>query len=199
MFSQEVTFREDWGPVTLSFWRKYPNPWSAHIKEVDVFNRSYNPVTGDLVSFRMFTVGSPLPRWLTMLGIPESCYAVEKTVCNARSRTLAVTTQNLTGLSVLKYDEHCTYSAHPTNPHWTLYKQAATVSAAPAWALFRSQLETYGIRRVTKAAHEGVMVIEKVCQAMATYGLQPMLRGTSFSLLDYPWQKLPTTKLAWSS
>ncbi len=37
--TREHTYTHPWERVTLAFWRKYPNPLSPHVKEIDILNR----------------------------------------------------------------------------------------------------------------------------------------------------------------
>ncbi len=56
--------RHPWGTVTLAFWRKYPNKFSEHVKAIDTFERSFDPATGTLTTYRLITAETALPAWL---------------------------------------------------------------------------------------------------------------------------------------
>jgi hypothetical protein len=170
LFAAEHVYRHNWGTVTTAFWRKYPNQYSEHVKEVDCFKRELDEKTGDMTSSRLIACETALPNWVTALGLRPFAYAYEETVCNAREQRMEVRSRNLTGSSCMVVEEVCTYERHPSNPNWTLYKQEARISAFMPFVT--SRLENYSFASMAAKSRQGVEVMEQLCSRLSAHGVQ---------------------------
>jgi len=182
LFQNQHLYSHSFESVATVFWRKYPNPHSHHIKEIDVFHRHFNPETGDLTVHRLISVSHPLPAWLTAFGIPNCCYAVEKTTVNNKTRTMVSHTRNVTGSTFIKFEETCTYRPSPLDLSCTEFTHKAQVTAQNLLRMFAGRIESYGVQAIADKAKHGVMIMETLCQHFRTVGLSGLLREPSLSL-----------------
>lgn len=171
-FSNEHTYRYNWGNVVLAFWRKYPNKFSEHVKEVDTFSRKFDPVSGDLTTYRMISCESSLPGWMASLGISSHAYALEETVVNAKNKTMVVRSRNLTGASMMVVEEKCSYVEDPVNKSFTKYTQEANIKAF--LPLLHWKLENYTLSSMASKSKQGLTVMEELCHTLATKGLHAL-------------------------
>lgn len=165
LFSNAHVYKHPWSTVSSAFWLKYPNPSTPHVTEVDTVSRTLD-AQGVLTSTRVITCQSTLPAFIARMGAPSRVYALEESSVDPASMTLTVKSRNFTGASFLVVEETCTYSQHPSNPNWTLYKQNARITAfAP---LFNGSVEQFSLTNVTKNAQKGLQVMEGLCQLVSS-------------------------------
>jgi hypothetical protein len=160
-FSNQHTYKHPWDRVTSAFWLKYPNPHYPHVMEVDCFHRHIDSDTGALVSRRLISASSHVPSWMQMLSVPDRVIVVEESRVDPQTQSLELKSRNLTGSQVLTVEETCTYSRHPDNPDWTLYKQQAKITSfAP---MFQKRLEQHCLSNMSAQAQKGLNVMEGLC------------------------------------
>jgi hypothetical protein len=157
-FSSHYEFKHPWDQVTLSFWKKYPNELSIHVKEIDVYSR-YITHCGKLVSHRLIRCQSPtFPYWLSSFGIPTSVYAQETTVVDPVAKTMVVKSRNINGSSIMNVEETCVYTQSTINPTYTTYHQSSHLNATIP--MFSSRLESHVYQTVCDKHKQGIVVLE---------------------------------------
>ncbi len=161
----------------LAFWRKYPNRFADHVKEVDTFKRDFDPVTGDLTTYRLIACESALPSWMSALGISSLAYALEQTVVNAKNKTMVIRSRNISGSSMMVVEEKCTYTQDPENAAWTQYNQSANITSF--LPIVRSKMENYTFASMTNRSKQGLAVMEELCHVLATKGLSALNFSTA--------------------
>jgi hypothetical protein len=147
--------------VVAAFWEKYPNASSPHVVEVDTYHRQLD-ASGELHSFRLIKCSSALPQIISKLGVPPSMIALEQSLVSAASRVFAIRSVNITGAKYMTVEETCTYTVHPDNLAWTLYRQEAEIIARTA--LLVDSLESHFLKNLTLQAAKGVETVELIIQ-----------------------------------
>jgi hypothetical protein len=56
--------RHPWERVTYAFWKKYPNPMSPHVVDIDVLDRHIDD-EGRLQTTRLITCKDKIPDWIS--------------------------------------------------------------------------------------------------------------------------------------
>jgi len=168
LFCIEHVFRHSWKTVTAAFWRKYPNPLADHVKEVDCYDRKVDPITGILVTNRIITCQSAIPRWMQSLGIPSMAYAAETTIVDPVSKQMIVKSRNITGSSLLVIEETCHYFPHPENDAWTSYRQEAKISAF--MPVVCTKFENHSLASIREKSALGLQAIETLSQRIQAEG-----------------------------
>jgi hypothetical protein len=113
VFSNSVTFNYTWEEVSTANWRKYC-PWnekSTHVVAVDTVSRAVDPDTGVLRTERLITCKQSAPDWLrSILGnaLAES-HVLETSWVDPRSRTVTMTSTNLTWSNLISVEETVVY------------------------------------------------------------------------------------------
>eukprot|EP00998_Keelungia_sp_KM082_P005665 NODE_1971_length_1170_cov_8.035475_g1954_i0.p2 GENE.NODE_1971_length_1170_cov_8.035475_g1954_i0~~NODE_1971_length_1170_cov_8.035475_g1954_i0.p2 ORF type:complete len:182 (-),score=59.80 NODE_1971_length_1170_cov_8.035475_g1954_i0:498-1043(-) len=170
LFSHEHSYKHSWGNVTLAWWRKYPNKYSAHVKEVDCYRRELDASSGTFTAWRLLACEQSLPSWVVALGISPNAYALEKTEVNAKDKTMVVRSRNITGSSLMVVEETCTYTEDEENKEWTHYKQEAKISAFMPFVYHK--LEKYTVDSFAQKSQQGLQVIEGICEDIVQNGLK---------------------------
>jgi len=146
IWESQHTFSHPWETVTKAMWRKYPNPLNPHVVGVDVVNRRVTP-EGNLVSERLMTTEWGLANWVKkLIGFEEHAYAHEISTVDAKNKTLAINSRNLTFDSTVSVEERITYSPDPQDADKTVMTQQAivTVQGVPLTS-YMEQLVTSSI------------------------------------------------------
>jgi nicotinic acid phosphoribosyltransferase len=172
LFSQLHTFRHPWSTTSSAFWRKYPNPFSTHIQQVDCFERKVD-AEGKLVVKRILVAETQIPAWMQKLGVSNCGYGVETTIVCPKTQTMVIKSKNVTGASVLTVEETCTYRPHPENgAEWTEYKQEAEISSF--MPLFASKFENWSFATITNRSQQGLVAVEALCQRVQKEGVSAL-------------------------
>lgn len=169
LFTAQYTFQHDFATVTNAFWRKYPNPLSPHVKEVECLDREITP-EGHLVTRRLLACEQSVPSWMRALCDSPLGYIAETTTVDATEQKMIIRSRNLTGASVMIVDETCTYERHPSNPSWTTYEQKAEITAF--MPIISSKFENYSFSNMRDKSKFGAAAIESLCQKIAEGGWQ---------------------------
>jgi hypothetical protein len=170
LFANNHTYKHPWAHVTSAFWRKYPNPLATHVKQIDVYDRSLDPETGNLVINRLIQIESVLPAWVSAVGLPTTAFVCETSVVNAESKEMVVKSRNISGSSLMVVEETCTYTPHQHHPSWTNYTQEARITAF--LPMFSSSVESFSLNSMHAKSKQGLEAIEILCQRVASDGLE---------------------------
>jgi len=198
LFSTEHTYRHPWGHVTSAFWRKYPNPLATHVKQIDAYDRKLVTVTVPstslvarqafassirraesvvpkteqrtlLITNRLVACESPIPSWMSSLGIPTACYVAETCVVDPITKEMVIKSRNITGSSMMAIEETCRYTQHRENKNWTHYHQSAKITAF--LPVISSKLESFSLSSMHEKSRKGMEAIEILCDRIKTEGL----------------------------
>lgn len=145
------------------------------MKAIDVTDRRIDE-QGRMVTNRIMSCESAIPSWLRAVGLPQTCFVAESSVVDPKTQTMVVKSSNLSGASVMVVEETCTYTASPANPTTaTVYKQEARITAFLPFVA--SRCESYSIANLQTKSKEGMAVVERLCQRIATDGALSLLQG----------------------
>eukprot|EP00051_Salpingoeca_urceolata_P026645 m.478044 g.478044 ORF g.478044 m.478044 type:complete len:202 (-) comp21017_c0_seq1:89-694(-) len=101
-----------WQNVTAAFWRRYPNPFSAHVLTEDVLSRTVDPVTKCLTTKRLITKTNSRPKWMDrFLGENPVCLVLEESVVDLNNRKMTVSTRNLNMKHLMEVEQHTEFTA----------------------------------------------------------------------------------------
>lgn len=138
--TQEYTYKHPWERVTSAFWRKFSDPENrrmlSHIHEVHTLNQKVDPCSGKLYTTRAITVHAPGPWFIRKIVGQDMCECVESTVVDSRSRSLQLTSRNVSLENFIQVEEKIQYDPHPDNPNgWTHCRQETSFQIKPLSAL----------------------------------------------------------------
>ncbi|OVA04785.1 PRELI/MSF1 [Macleaya cordata] len=170
-YTQEHIYKHPWERVTSAAWRKFTDPENkrtlSHILEVDTLNRKLDPQTGKFYTTRALTVHAPGPWFIRKIIGQEICHCVESTVVDARSRTMQLTTRNVSLRKFLEVEEKSWYEPHPENPvNWTVAKQETSIKIKPLSALasMAEKVEQKCAEKFLQNSVKGREVMERICK-----------------------------------
>jgi len=150
-FSNTINY--SWESVTAAFWRKYPNPFSAHVLTSDTV---YRVVDGDncLRSRRLLTKTNKKPKWMDRWVDNTAVLVLEDAMVNAKERTMLTWTRNITLTKYLSVEERCAYTPCDDNPDYTRVDTEArvvsNVSIGPMVERFGLERFKTNIKKATK-------------------------------------------------
>jgi len=130
-----------------------------------------------LVTNRLVACESPIPSWMSAIGIPSQAYAAETCVVDPVSKEMVIKSRNITGSSIMTVEETCRYTQHKTNSDWTHYTQSAKITAF--LPIVSSGLESFSFNSLHDKSKKGMAAIEALCQRIQSQGL-----GSIASLTD---------------
>jgi len=109
-FETSFSYDYQWPAVTLAYFLRYPNPYSTHVVSSDTLSSTLDPTTGNLHVTRLHLKRGKLPQSVSRF-IPKikESYILEKTIVDARNRTLHTESRNLDWDGVLSVVESQTY------------------------------------------------------------------------------------------
>lgn len=170
-YTQEHVYKHPWERVTSAAWRKFTDPDNvrtlSHILDVDTLNRRLDPRTGRLYTTRSITVHAPGPWFLRRIVGQDICHCVESTVVDARSRSMEITTRNLSLRHFLEVEERSWYGPHPDRPaDWTAFRQETSIRCKPLSALasMAEKVEQRCADRFLQNSVKGREVVERICK-----------------------------------
>uniref|UniRef100_A0A6G1S750 Protein slowmo n=1 Tax=Aceria tosichella TaxID=561515 RepID=A0A6G1S750_9ACAR len=158
IWQSEHKFNHNWETVVSASLKKYPNPITTAVVGIDVLERRVN--YGVLTSKRLILSEWSLPNWARRLVCGPSCFATETSEVDPTTRTMTLTTKNLTMCNKLSFEEKLTYTPHPSDPNSTLLKQEAVISVFGV--PLSSYLEDFLTRHISLNANKGRQAIEWV-------------------------------------
>ncbi|KAJ8449502.1 hypothetical protein Cgig2_002299 [Carnegiea gigantea] len=170
-YKQEHVYKHPWERVTSASWRKFADPENkrtlSHILEVDTLNRKLEPESGKLYTTRALTIHAPGPWFLHRIVGQDICHCVESTVVDARSKSMQLTTRNVSLQKFIEVEEKIRYDPHPDNPTaWTLCRQETSIKIKPLSALasMAEKVEQRCVERFLHNSAKGREVMERICK-----------------------------------
>jgi hypothetical protein len=166
LFSTEQHFQHPWALVSAANWVKYPNEVTPHVIHVDYLERRIDPETGILHTKRLLTCRQSVPGWMVRwLGATSEAYVYEESQVDARSKVLRLSARNLTMSNLMQVEETCTYTPSPGDPHATLLKQEASISATNVLSSWISNMiEDFSLERFRANAIKGRAALDHVLE-----------------------------------
>jgi hypothetical protein len=152
------TINYSWESVTAAFWRKYPNPFSAHVLTSDTV---YREVDDDncLRSRRLLTKTNKKPKWIDRWVDSTAVLVLEDAMVNPQQRTMVTWTRNITLTKYLSVEERCVYSPSPSDPNVTNVETEARVVSNVS---IGPMVERFGLERFKrniKKASQGLLYV----------------------------------------
>lgn len=128
LWSTEHTFSHPWKKVTEAAWKKYPNEHNTNVKAIDVIDRKVTN-DGKILTTRIFGSNWNLPTFITsLLGMPESCYAVEHSEVDMKHERMTLKMINYTFWGILAAEETLVYEPDKNDSNKTSLSQSAKIS-----------------------------------------------------------------------
>lgn len=170
-YAQEYIYRHPWERVTSASWRKFSEPENkrtlSHILEVDTLNRKLDPQSGKLYTTRAITVHAPGPWFIRKIIGQDICHCVESTVVDAQSRSMQLSTRNISLQKFIEVVEKIRYDPHPDNPdRWTICRQETSIQIKPLSALasMAEKVEQRCAEKFVQNSAKGREVMERICK-----------------------------------
>lgn len=174
-YSQEHTYKHPWERVTAASWRKFSDPENkrilSHIREVDTLSRKIVPSSGKLYTTRAITIHTPGPWFISRIIGQDICHCVESTVVDARSRSMQLSTRNISLEKFVEVEEKIRYDPHPENPNgWTICRQETSIRIKPLSVLasMAEKIEQKCVERFQQNSVKGREVMERMCKYFET-------------------------------
>ncbi|KAM3589968.1 uncharacterized protein V6R79_000879 [Siganus canaliculatus] len=146
-FHSEVDIQSPWRQVLAAFWRRYPNPYSAHVLTEDVLYREVTS-TNLLLSRRLLTKTNHLPGWAERVfpaHMARAVYVLEDSIVDLETRTFTTKTWNLNHNTLMTVVERCLFEEDRGRPSWTRLRKEACISSA-VYGLARP-IQEFGLAR----------------------------------------------------
>merc|ERR1712110_277751 len=124
--------------------------------------------TGELVTRRLITTGMRPPSWLVAVGFPDSCYVLEETRVNPRTRNMTLKSVNVTGNSLVEIQETCRYTALPQDRCSYSVDTAIRSFLGP----LSSPCESHAFGIIKDSANKGLKAMEELCDKYVDLGRQ---------------------------
>ncbi|CAN1198798.1 Protein slowmo homolog [Linum perenne] len=170
-YTQEHVYKHPWERVTSASWRKFSDPENKstlkHILNVDTLNHKLDTQTGKLYTTRAITIHTPGPWFIRKMVGQEMCNCVESTVVDGRTRSMQLTTRNISLDKFIEVEEKIQYEPHPDNPSgWTVCKQQTSIQIKPLSTLasMAEKLEQKCADRFMQNSVKGREVMERICK-----------------------------------
>lgn len=170
-YTQEYIYKHPWERVTCASWRKFVDKENKrilpHILEVDTLNHSLDPSSGKLYTTRAITVHWPGPWFVRKITGQDICHCLESTVVDARSRSMQLTSCNISLQKFIEVEEKTQYDPHPDNPTgWTICRQETRIRIKPLSALasMAEKVEQRCAERFLQNSVKGREVMERICK-----------------------------------
>nr|GMD69666.1 protein slowmo homolog [Ipomoea batatas] len=174
-YSQEHTYKHPWERVTTASWRKFADPENkrvlSHIRAVDTLNHKLDSSSGKLYTTRAVTIHAPGPWFISKITGQDSCHCVESTVVDAQSRSMQISTRNISLEKFIEVEEKIRYDPHPENPNgWTICRQETSIRIKPLSALasMAEKIEQKCAERFQQNSAKGREVMERMCKYLET-------------------------------
>ncbi|KAK6937106.1 PRELI/MSF1 domain [Dillenia turbinata] len=171
VFTQEHVYKHPWERVTSAFWRKFTDPENqqvlTYILEVDTLNRTLDPESGKLYTTRAITIHAPGPWFICKLLGQDTCQCIETTIVDARSRSMQLTSRNISFQRFVEFEERIFYYPHPENPNeWTCCRQETSINIKPLAALasIKDKVEQHLVEKTLQNSAKGRDVMERICR-----------------------------------
>ncbi|KAJ8751156.1 hypothetical protein K2173_016337 [Erythroxylum novogranatense] len=170
-YAQEHVYKHPWERVTSASWRKYTDPQNkctlSHILEVDTLNKKLDSESGKLYTTRAITLHAPGPWFIRKIVGQDICHCVESTVVDAQTRSMQLTTCNISLQKFIEVEEKIHYEPHPGNPScWTLCRQETSIRIKPLSKLasMAEKIEHRCAEKFMQNSVKGREVMERICK-----------------------------------
>ncbi|XP_061363860.1 uncharacterized protein LOC133307374 [Gastrolobium bilobum] len=170
-YTQEYMYKHPWERVSCASWRKFADKENkrilSHILDVDTLNRSLDPSSGKLYATRVITVHCPGPWFVRKIIGQDICHCLESTVVDARSRSMQLTSRNISLQKFIDVEEKIRYDPHPDNPTgWTICHQETRIRIKPLSTLasMAEKVEQRCADRFLQNSFKGREVMERICK-----------------------------------
>ncbi|EEF48868.1 Protein MSF1, putative [Ricinus communis] len=170
-YKQEHVYKHPWERVTSASWRKFTDPENkrvlSHVLEVDTLNRKLDREAGKLYTTRAVTVHAPGPWFIRKIIGQEICHCVESTVVDAQTRSMQLSSRNISLQKFIEVEEKIRYDPHPDNPTaWTLCRQETSIRIKPLSALasMAEKIEQRCVEKFLQNSAKGREVMERICK-----------------------------------
>ncbi|KAL0269352.1 UNVERIFIED_CONTAM: hypothetical protein PYX00_007115 [Menopon gallinae] len=145
-FETSTIFYFTWEQVAQGFWRRYPNPQSAHVLTEDTISREIKD--GKLYSRRLLTKTNRVPKWGERFITTRTVKIVEESFVDPKEKVLVTYTRNI-GLSrVMSIVEKVTYKTCKDNNGWTEAHRSAWIDSQVFG--FKRAIISFGLDRFRK-------------------------------------------------
>lgn len=108
IFSHTHTLDHEWDQVSMAIWRKYPNPFSAHVLAGDCLARWIDG-QGRLHTQRIFLKTGHVPHWMRTILRTGEQYVLEESVVDVAMGVMTVKSKNLTNRKLMLVEESTEY------------------------------------------------------------------------------------------
>ncbi len=190
IFSHRQSLDHRWQAVTLAHFKKYPNPFAAHVLSTDIIERHVDE-RGRLVTKRLLLktgVISSLPARFQAMIPSREAYIVEESTVDPQEGTMEVRTRNLSHRRLLSVEEiqlvrgvsgdevrgSSSLGGDGRPPTTTIETRAKFHCSLPRWNGLAASLEHLGVRRfgdhLKKSRMALLHVIEQIRTASKTGG-----------------------------
>eukprot|EP00002_Diphylleia_rotans_P004854 TRINITY_DN1375_c0_g1_i3.p1 TRINITY_DN1375_c0_g1~~TRINITY_DN1375_c0_g1_i3.p1 ORF type:complete len:130 (-),score=30.06 TRINITY_DN1375_c0_g1_i3:56-445(-) len=102
---------------------------SPHVVSVDIVDRKIDTQSGKLLSERVMTTSMGVPSWMQRLSGGNVCFIKEKSEVDPKNKEMTLSTINVSFNSFLQVQETCSYSVHPENSSWTIFRQKVEITS----------------------------------------------------------------------
>lgn len=170
-YTQQHIYKHPWERVSCASWRKFADPENkrilSHVLDVDTLNHSLDPSSGKLYTTRAITIHCPGPWFVRRIIGQDICHCVESTVVDAQSRSMQLTSRNISLQNFIEVEEKIRYDPHPDNPTgWTICQQETRIRIKPLSALasMAEKVEQRCAEKFLQNSVKGREVMERICK-----------------------------------
>ncbi|KAJ8539846.1 hypothetical protein K7X08_014098 [Anisodus acutangulus] len=126
-----------------------------------------HPGASKLYTTRAITIHAPGPWFIRKIIGQDICHCVESTVVDAQSRSMQLSTRNISLEKYIEVEEKIRYDPHPDNPNlWTVCKQETSIRIKPLLALasMAEKIEQKCVDKFQANSAKGREVMERMCK-----------------------------------
>eukprot|EP00095_Tigriopus_kingsejongensis_P000463 snap_masked-scaffold217_size252476-processed-gene-1.14 protein:Tk00463 transcript:snap_masked-scaffold217_size252476-processed-gene-1.14-mRNA-1 annotation:"preli-like" len=146
-WSTEQEHAHPWSQVTSTFWRKYPNPHSAHVFSEDFVEVKILP-NGHLYTRRFLTKTNKLPSWGQHFFSTRLVPVVEEVIVDPQARVMTTYTRNIGLRYFMGTTQREVIQPHRLDEGQTRVLKEAWIGSEMYG--FRSAIKKFGIDRFKK-------------------------------------------------
>ncbi|SPO22151.1 related to protein involved in intramitochondrial protein sorting [Ustilago trichophora] len=170
-FTQEQEFSNPWYQTANAVWNKYPNPHADHVVSVDTISQTFDPLSGALRTERIIGVRQGAPGWaIRLMGASEDTYVREVVMVNPFTKSLQMSSTNLSLSQYLLVKEYITYTPRiNTQGEVTVFNQTADISCTGLQGILSSaarKVEEWSYTRFRDNAGKGRNGLQSVLDSL---------------------------------
>ncbi|XP_040993182.1 PRELI domain containing protein 3B-like [Juglans microcarpa x Juglans regia] len=178
-YAQEYIYKHPWERVTSASYRKFTDHENrhilTHILEVDTLSCKVDPISKKLYTARAVTAHFPGPWFIRKIVGQDVCHCIETTIVDAKSRSMQLTSRNVSLQKFIEVEEKIQYEPHPDNPKiWTTCRQETNIhiKPLPALASIAEKAEQRSAEKFVKYSATGREVMERICRYLEAESAQ---------------------------